>query len=145
MGNARIGENRHRGRAGILINPDDLDNVAFRRHEREPVQGQVHLDDLDCLFPRHRFGDEDVHLALDVVVHHQLLAREIFVKVQDVEHVAVWVLHCHHVDGPVRQAGPAGGTERDKRRRPGHLPKSGHGKKKRRGEAEEEAAQHALM
>ena len=32
---------------------------------------------------------KDVHLALDVVVHHQLFAGEIFVKMQDVEHVAV--------------------------------------------------------
>ena len=99
-----------------------------RRDEGKAVQGQIHLDDVDGFFARDRLGDEDVDLALDVVVHDQFLAGQIFVKMQHVEHVAVRILHRHHVDrrdwscrvapaGPRRRAG-RGASARSPGRRP---------------------------
>ena len=58
--------------------------IPFRRH--------AHLDDLDRLIARHVFGDENVHLALHKIVHHQFLAGELFVKMQDIDYIAVWKL-----------------------------------------------------
>jgi len=87
---------------------------------------------------RHRLGKEDVDLALDVVVHDELLVGETFVEVQDVEHVAVRKLHRHHVAGPTRRAGArlirrAG---RHGRRLAGKLRRGGNGEKEEQNEVE---------
>ena len=84
---------------------DDLDDVAIGRDQRIAVEREIHLDDPDCFFARHRLGDEDVDLALDVVVHDQPLAGQTFVEVQDVEHVAVRELHRDHVGASTGRAG----------------------------------------
>ena len=145
---SRIGNDRHRGRSRVLVHPDDLDNVASRWDEGKAVQGQIHLDDVDGFFARDRLGNKDVHLALDVVVQDQFFAGQIFVEMQDVEHITVRVLHRHHVHRAVGRAGSrwlAHGAGRDEGCRPTHLGGDRHGQKERRKEAEKEAAKHALM
>ena len=51
---------------------------------------------------------KDVHLALDEIIHHQLFAGQLFVEMEDVDHVAVRILQRHHV----RAVG--GGRQRDR-------------------------------
>ena len=45
---------------------------------------------------RDRFADEDVDLALHEIVHDQLLAGELFIEVEDIGDVTVWILQRHH-------------------------------------------------
>ena len=87
-----VGNNRYRGLPRIPAGPYDLDQVAAGRNKRDPVERHAHFDDLDGLITRHVFGDENVYLALHKIIHHQFLAGELFVQMQDIDHIAVWKL-----------------------------------------------------
>src|SRR4029450_11637589 len=76
----------------ILTRPDYINDVLAGRNERDPIQTHAHLNDLDGFLARHIFGDENVHLPLHEVIHHQFLSGELFIKVQNVDDVAVWKL-----------------------------------------------------
>ena len=91
-----IGNDRHRRRSRILPRADDFDDVALGWHEGKTIQREIHFDDPDRFSPRHRFADENVHLALDEIVHDELFAGKRFVKVQDILDVAVRKLHVRH-------------------------------------------------
>ena len=108
-----IGNNRHAGGTRIFSGADDFDNVAiFRRDERIAVEQQIHLDDFDRFLSRHLFGDKDVDLPLDEIVHHQFFAGELLVKAEHVGDVTVRKLELHHL----RRAGSR--IRRSSRRRP---------------------------
>src|ERR1700720_3671957 len=93
-----VGNDRHASRARIFSCPDDFNNVGvFSGDERIAVEEQIHLDDLDRLLARDVFADENVDLALNKIVHHQLFAGELLIKVKNVGHVAVWKLQSNHL------------------------------------------------
>ena len=103
-----VGNDRHAGVARAPAGADDLDDVAAGGHERIAVHEQVHLDDLDGFIARDRAAEENAHLALDEVVHDQLLAGEGFVKVEDIDDVAVRELEGDRFIGKRRRAGNGG-------------------------------------
>ena len=84
-----VGNNRHYCLSRILPGADDFDNVPGCRNQRDSVQGHAHFDDFDCLIARHVFADENVHLALDEIVHHQFLAGQLLVIMQHIDDIAV--------------------------------------------------------
>src|SRR4029453_2221322 len=88
----QIGNDWHRRFSRILTRSHDVHQVAASRNERDSVQGHTHLDDLDGFFTRHIFGDENVHLPLHEIIHHQFLSGEVVIKGQNVGDVAVWKL-----------------------------------------------------
>ena len=67
------------------------------RNQRDPVQTHAHLDDLDCLIPRHIFRDENVNFALHKIVHHQFFAGKLLVKTQYIDDIAVWELKAYRL------------------------------------------------
>ena len=92
---SEVRKNRHSGFSGILAGANDFDDIAICGNHRDPVQCEARLDDFDSLLARNVFGDENVHLALDKIVHHQLFACELFVKMQHIDDVAIWKLEPH--------------------------------------------------
>src|SRR5439155_14537227 len=44
---------------------------------------------LDGFFARYVFGNENVHLALHEVIHHQFLPSELLIEMQHIDYVAV--------------------------------------------------------
>ena len=100
-----IGTNRT---TRISPGSDHLHDVALGGHKCVPVHEQIHLDDLDCIFAWERFADEDVDLPLDEIVHDQLFTSELFIEVEHIGDVAVWILQRHH---PVLRAGSGSGGE----------------------------------
>ena len=90
-------DNWHTGGARIFAGADDFDDVAVGSHERKPVHQKIDFDDFDRFLARHFFADEDVDFALDEIVHHQLLAGECLIEMQNVGDIAVWVLQADHV------------------------------------------------
>jgi hypothetical protein len=70
----KIGNDWHRRFPRILASSHNVHQVATSRNERDSVQGHAHLDDLDCFLARYIFGNENVHLPLHEIIHHQLLA-----------------------------------------------------------------------
>ena len=100
-----VGDDRHKRFARILPGTDHFDDVLRRWHKRDAVQRHAHLDNLNRLVARHVFGDENVHLALDEIVHDQLLAGELFVIMQDINDVAVGKLQPGGWRGARRRCG----------------------------------------
>ena len=91
-----VGNNRHTRAARISPGPDHFHDVALCRHERVAIHEQVHLDDLDGLVARDRHTDEDVDLPLNEIVHDQLFASELFIEMEHIGDVTVWILQRHH-------------------------------------------------
>ena len=92
----QIGNDWHRRFPRILARSDNVQQVAASRNERDSVQGHTHLDDLDGFLARHVFGDENVHLPLHEIIHHQLLAGELLVEMQHIDDIAVRELKPNH-------------------------------------------------
>jgi len=70
---------------------------VFDGNERETIEEKACLDDSDCFLARDFTGNYNVHGALDLVVEHQMLSREFFVKFQDAFDVGIGKLKPHRI------------------------------------------------